>query len=46
MIPFRVFIPADIIGLAIGICIMVGVLAGIIPAYTASRLNPVVAIRS
>lgn len=44
--PFKVFIPADIIALAIGICIIVGVLAGIIPAYTAARLDPVTAIRS
>jgi putative ABC transport system permease protein len=43
---FRVFIPANIIGLAVGICVVVGVLAGIIPAITASRLDPVVAIRS
>jgi putative ABC transport system permease protein len=44
--PFRVYVPADIIALAIGICIIVGVLAGIIPAMSASRLDPVVAIRS
>ena len=44
--PFKVFIPADIIVLAIGICIIVGVLAGIIPAVSASRLDPVVAIRT
>ncbi|HLY69097.1 MAG TPA: ABC transporter permease [Puia sp.] len=44
--PFRVFIPLDIIVLAISICIIVGVLAGIIPAISAARLDPVVAIRS
>ncbi len=44
--PFRVFVPADIIALAVGICILVGVLAGIIPAMSAARLDPVVAIRS
>ncbi len=43
---FRVFIPADIIVMAIGICVMAGVLAGIIPAYIASKMDPVVAIRS
>ena len=43
---FPVYISADILTLAIAICIIVGVLAGIIPAYTASRLDPVVAIRS
>lgn len=46
LFPFKVFIPADIIILAIGICIIVGVLAGIIPAVSASRLDPVVAIRT
>ncbi|HTQ64173.1 MAG TPA: ABC transporter permease [Puia sp.] len=43
---FRVFIPANIIALAIGICIVVGVLAGIIPASIAAKMDPVVAIRS
>jgi putative ABC transport system permease protein len=46
IIPFRVFIPLNIIFLAVGICIVVGVLAGIIPAITAARMDPVVAIRS
>ncbi len=46
IIPFRVFIPLNIIGLAIGICLFVGILAGIIPAFVAARLDPVVAIRS
>ena len=43
---FKVFIPMDIIGLAVGICLFVGILAGIIPAVIAARLDPVVAIRS
>ncbi len=43
---FPVFISASILTLAISICIVIGILAGIIPAYTASRLDPVVAIRS
>jgi putative ABC transport system permease protein len=34
------------LSLAIGICILIGILAGIIPAFIASRLDPVVAIRS
>ncbi|MHA4844318.1 ABC transporter permease [Flavitalea antarctica] len=46
MIGFPLFISADIMLLAIGICILVGVLAGIIPASIASKMNPVVAIRS
>ena len=43
---FRVFIPVDIIALAIGICVFIGILAGIIPALKAANMNPVVAIRS
>lgn len=43
---FPVFISPGILTLAISICIFIGILAGIIPAYTASRLDPVVAIRS
>ncbi|MEP7231313.1 MAG: ABC transporter permease [Ginsengibacter sp.] len=43
---FPVYISADILTLAISICIAIGILSGIIPAYTASRLDPVVAIRS
>jgi putative ABC transport system permease protein len=43
---FPVYISAGILSLAISICIIIGVLAGMIPAYIASRLDPVVAIRS
>ena len=43
---FPVYISAGILTLAISICICIGILAGIIPAYIASRLDPVVAIRS
>lgn len=43
---FPVYISAGILTLAISICITIGILAGIIPAYIASRLDPVVAIRS
>ncbi|HVY75393.1 MAG TPA: FtsX-like permease family protein, partial [Puia sp.] len=43
---FKVFIPADIIGMAISICLFVGILAGIIPAMTAAKMDPVVAIRT
>lgn len=43
---FPVYISLDILSLAISICIFIGILAGFIPAYTASRLDPVVAIRS
>jgi putative ABC transport system permease protein len=43
---FTVFVSAKILILAVSICIVVGVLAGIIPASIAANLDPVVAIRS
>jgi putative ABC transport system permease protein len=46
MLSFKVFIPLNIILLAVSICLVTGVLAGIIPAFIAARMDPVVAIRS
>jgi putative ABC transport system permease protein len=46
VLAFKVFIPVDIILLAVGICLFTGVSAGIIPAFIAARMDPVVAIRS
>jgi putative ABC transport system permease protein len=43
---FPVYISVGILTLAISICIIIGILSGIIPALTAARLDPVVAIRS
>ena len=43
---FPVFISTKNLVWAIGICFVVGILAGIIPASIAARMNPVVAIRS
>jgi len=43
---FPIFISLNILTLAISICIITGMLAGIIPAFIAARMNPVVAIRS
>ena len=43
---FPVFISTNNMILAIVICILVGILAGLIPAWKASRMDPVVAIRS
>lgn len=43
---FPVYISLGILFLAISICIIIGILSGIIPALTAARLDPVVAIRS
>ena len=46
MFSFKVFVAADTIALAIGICLFVGIAAGIVPAFIAARMDPVVAIRS
>lgn len=43
---FPIYISTSNLITAISICFVVGVLAGIIPAIIAARLNPVVAIRS
>lgn len=43
---FPVFISGGILFLAISLCIGIGILAGILPALSAARLDPVVAIRS
>ncbi|MEO5592314.1 MAG: ABC transporter permease [Chitinophagaceae bacterium] len=45
-IGFPVTISLNILTLAISICVITGVLAGIIPAFIAARMDPVVAIRS
>lgn len=46
VLPFPLVISSNIIILAFSICIILGILAGIIPAFIAARMNPVVAIRS
>jgi len=46
MLNFPVYISTSNLVWAIGICFFVGMLAGIIPASIAARMNPVVAIRS
>lgn len=43
---FPFFLSANIMALAIFICILAGVLAGIIPAIKAAKMDPVEAIRS
>jgi putative ABC transport system permease protein len=43
---FTVFIAPNILILAVSICIIVGVMAGIIPASIAAKMDPVEAIRS
>ena len=46
VMPFPIVIAPNIIILAFSICIILGILSGIIPASIAARMNPVVAIRS
>ena len=46
VLPFPVSISGGIIILAFSICLIIGVLAGIIPASIAAKMNPVTAIRS
>lgn len=46
VMPFPINISMHTLTLAISICLIVGVLAGIIPASIAARMNPVVAIRT
>ncbi len=46
VLPFPIVISGNIIALAFTICIVLGVLSGIIPASIASRMNPVEAIRN
>lgn len=46
VMPFPIYIAPNIIGLAIGICVVLGILSGIIPASIAAKMNPVVAIRT
>jgi putative ABC transport system permease protein len=46
MLHFNFFLSAKIIAIAIIICIVAGMLAGIIPAIKASKMDPVQAIRS
>ncbi len=46
LLNFPIFLPLPVIGIAIFICISAGIIAGIVPAIKAARLNPVVAIRS
>jgi putative ABC transport system permease protein len=46
VLPFPIVIAPGIIVLALSICIVLGILSGIIPASIAAKMNPVVAIRT
>lgn len=46
VLPFPIFISPGIVFGALALCIGMGIISGIIPAYIAARMDPVVAIRS
>lgn len=46
ILPFPIVVSTSIMVLAFVICLILGVLSGIIPASIAAKMNPVVAIRS
>ncbi len=46
VLPFPIYISANIITLAMSICIGLGIVSGIIPAFIAAKMDPVVAIRT
>lgn len=46
VMPFPIIIAPQIIALAFGICVLLGVISGIIPAFIAAKMNPVKAIRT
>jgi putative ABC transport system permease protein len=46
VLPFPIIISTNIMILAFTICLVLGVLSGIIPASTAAKMDPVVAIRT
>ena len=46
VLPFPIFIAPSIVFLALSICIILGMISGIIPASIAAKMNPVEAIRT
>jgi putative ABC transport system permease protein len=46
LLPFPIYIAPNIVILALTLCIVLGILSGIIPARIAAKMDPVVAIRT
>jgi putative ABC transport system permease protein len=46
VLPFPIFIAPSIVVLAMSICVILGIISGIIPASIAAKMNPVDAIRT